>query len=79
MSFKTSPIIFLQVKKKSCLFKLHSCSKSLKPFTVGKKKLIQHSCKMNTAFIALLFADFFLKYDTILLNLCSFLASFPSI
>ena len=63
---------FLKSKKKSCLFKSHSCTKkSLRPF-IMKKNLIQHLCKMNTAFNALLFVDFCLKCDAILLKLCSF-------
>lgn len=47
-------------KKKSCLFKLHNCTKSLRPFTV-KKNLIQHSCKTTLLLLPYCWQRFFLN------------------
>lgn len=52
-----SATFFCTPKEKKAI-ELHSCTKSLKLCTI-KTNLIQHSCVMNTSFIALLFTDLF--------------------
>lgn len=68
--------IFLQVKEKKVVFKSHGYTKNPLGHSSWKKNLIQHLCKMNTAFNALLFVDFFLKCDAILPKSLLFLNSF---
>ena len=64
---------FCKSKKKAVFLNLTVVQKNPLGHSSWKKKnLIQHLCKMKTAFNALLFVDFFLKCDAILLNLCSF-------